>query len=123
MGLYDGGVKRDRKERGKSGGRGVMTLLVTVFAAVIATIFWYTKDNDLKLGFLSLMYWGASLMWLVDAVVEYVEVGTEYFNPEISDMINDLYLGLSVVALGLVIWLVVLLVKDPSGKVRRTLKK
>jgi hypothetical protein len=33
-------------------------------------------------------------------------------------MLNDSYLGLCVVALGVVIWLVVLLVKDPEGKVK-----
>ena len=33
----------------------------------------------------------------------------------IVDMLNDFYLGLSVVALGLVIWLVILLVKDPRN--------
>ena len=36
-------------------------------------------------------------------------------------MINDSYLGLSVVVLGLIIWTVVLLVKDPEGKVRAAL--
>ena len=39
------------------------------------------------------------------------------------NLINDFYLGLSVVALGLVIWLVVLLVKDPQGKVRSVLRQ
>jgi hypothetical protein len=77
----------------------------------------------MKTGVLCLMYWGASLMWLVDAVVEYFELGAEYFTPAASDMLNDAYLGLSVVALGLVIWLVVLLVKDPNGRVRDALTK
>ena len=47
-----------------------MTLLIAVFAAVITTIIWYTNDkrSQLKLGTLALMYWGASLMWMVDAV-------------------------------------------------------
>ncbi len=36
-------------------------------------------------------------------------------------MLNDCYLGLSVVALGLVIWLVILLIKDPKGVVRSAL--
>ena len=76
----------------------------------------------MKLGFLSLMYWGASLMWLVDAVAEYIEIGAEYFTPAPTDMLNDAYLGLSVVALGLVIWLVALLIKDPKGKIRALLK-
>ena len=52
-----------------------MTLLITVFAAAIATILWYNSKADRKLGTLALMYWGASLMWLVDAVVEYIELG------------------------------------------------
>ena len=62
-----------------------MTLLITAFAAVIATI--------------------------------------EFFTPASADMINDSYLGLSVVALGLIIWIVVLLVKDPDGKVRAALSR
>lgn len=101
-----------------------MTLLITVFAAIISTVVWYkNSDSNLKLGTLSLMYWGASLMWLVDAVVEYIEIGAEYFTPEAADMVNDAYLGLSVVALGLVIWLVVVLVKDPDGKIKSLLAK
>ena len=36
-------------------------------------------------------------------------------------MLNDAYLGLSVVALGIVIWLVILIVKDPEGKVKAML--
>ncbi len=99
-----------------------MTLLITVFAAVAATLVWYNTTSDMKLGVLALMYWGASLMWLVDAVAEYIEIGAEYFTPAPSDMLNDAYLGLSVAALGLVIWLVIVLIKDPKGKIRALLK-
>lgn len=100
-----------------------MTLLIAVFAAVITTIIWYTNDkrSQLKLGTLTLMYWGASLMWLVDAVVEYIELGAEYFTPASADMLNDAFLGLSVVAFGLIIWIVILMVKDPLGVVRKTI--
>ena len=99
-----------------------MTLLIAVFAAVITTIIWYTNDrrSQLKLGTLALMYWGASLMWMVDAVVEYIELGAEYFTPASSDMLNDAFLGLSVVAFGLIIWIFILMVKDPLGVVRKT---
>ena len=38
-------------------------------------------------------------------------------------MLNDAYLGFSVVALGLILWLVILLVKDPRGVVKASLKK
>ena len=99
-----------------------MTLLITVFAAVTATLCWYNRKNDnLKLGTLCFMFWGASLMWLIDAVFEYAELQAEYFTPAIEDMVNDAFLGFSVVALALVIWLVVLLVKDPKGSVRAAL--
>lgn len=100
-----------------------MTLLITVFAAITATVVWYVKETDMKLVVLCLMYWGASIMWFVDAVVEYLEIGAEYFTPAAADMLNDSYLGLSVVALGLIIWLVILLIKDPKGKIKKMLLK
>ena len=100
-----------------------MTLLITVFAAVITSILWYNSKVDRKLGTLALLFWGASLMWLLDAVVEYIDMGSEFFEQAPRDMINDAYLGLSVVALGLVIWFVILLVKDPEGKVKAMLAK
>lgn len=101
-----------------------MTLLITVFAAVIVTVKWYkSDDNHMNYAPLIFMYWGASLMWFVDAIFEYVELKAAYFTPEPADMLNDTFLGLSVVALGLVIWLVILLIKDPKGKVVDTLKK
>ena len=102
-----------------------MTLLITVFAAVISTVIWYrgAGRSDLKIGTLCWMYWGASIMWFVDAIFEYAELGAEFFNPAPMDMLNDAYLGFSVVAFALVIWIVILLVKDPKGVVRAALHK
>lgn len=102
-----------------------MTLLITIIAAVISTAIWYTSERARKhnVSLLCFMYWGASLMWLVDAVVEYMEAGAEYFLPAGADMINDGFLGLSVAAFGMVIWLVSLLIKDPDGVVKATLTK
>lgn len=102
-----------------------MTLLTTVFAAVFCTVLWYQKASarELKVGSLCWMFWGASLMWLGDAIFEYAELGAAYFTPAASDMLNDLFLGLSVIALALVIWLVIVLVKDPKGVVRAQLFK
>jgi hypothetical protein len=77
----------------------------------------------MKLGALVFMYWGASIMWLVDAIYEYAELGADYFSPAIKDMVNDTFLGVSVVALALVIWLVRLLILDPKGKLSASLKK
>ena len=102
-----------------------MTLLVTVFAAVICTAIWYKNapESKMQLRILCWLFWGASLMWLVDAIFEYAELKAEYFTPAPADMLNDLFLGLSVVALGLVIWIVILLVKDPRGVLRAKLYK
>lgn len=101
-----------------------MTLLITVFAAIISTVIWYSKsDDNMKTGMLCLMYWGASIMWLVDGIVEYIELGAEYFIPAAADMLNDAFLGLSVVAFGLVIWLAALLIKDPNGKIKQLVMK
>lgn len=102
-----------------------MTLLITLFAAVIATVVWYrhAPQDEWKVSTLCFLYWGASIMWFVDAIFEYAELHAAYFTPSVEDMLNDAFLGLSVVALGLVIWLVVLLVKDPKGALRAVLFK
>lgn len=97
-----------------------MLLLITVSAAVISSLLWYLGDprDPMKLSYLCSMYWGASLMWMVDAVFEYAELGTGYFTPSPDVMLNDAFLGMSVVLLGLLIWLVLVVVKDPKGRIR-----
>ena len=98
-----------------------MTLLLTVFAALISTVIWYTSENAraMKVGILCYMFWGASLMWFVDAIFEYMELRDAYFTPAPADMINDSFLGFSVIALGLLIWMIILLVKDPKHIIKR----
>ena len=102
-----------------------MTLLVTVLAAIAVTVIWYVSERarGLQIGVLCYLYWGASIMWFVDALMEYAELRAAYFTPALEDMANDLFLGLSAIALGLVIWVVRFLVKDPEGVVRQTLRK
>ena len=101
-----------------------MTLLLTVFAAVAATVGWYNrKDDALHLGVLCAMFWGASLMWLADAIFEYAELGADYFAPAAEDMLNDSFLGLSVIALALVVWIAMVLIRDSRGVVRKTLAR
>lgn len=102
-----------------------MTLLTAAIAAIIATIVWYLKDgsNKMQIGTLSLMYWGATLMWLVDAVYEYIELKAAYFTPAPEDMLNDFFLGISVVVLGMIIWLVLFLIKDPDRVLQKKLQR
>ena len=102
-----------------------MTLLITLIAAITVTLIWYTNERARKLntGILCYMFWGASLMWLVDAAVEYFEDGADYFLPSSGDMLNDAFLGLSVVVLALVVWVVCLLVKDPQNRIFKHAEK
>ena len=99
-----------------------MTLLITVIAAIVSTVLWYSlPESKMRIGSLALMYWGAALMWFVDALVEYIEVGAEYFSPAFADAANDAFLGVCVVVFGLMLWLAGVLLKDPSGRIRRAL--
>lgn len=102
-----------------------MTLLITIIAAIVATIVWYTNENrdTYKLGTLSLIFWGASLMWFMDFVFEYAELKADYFVQEFADILNDSLLGVAVVALGLIAWLIILLIKDPKGVFKKKFTK
>lgn len=102
-----------------------MTLLITIIAAIVATVVWYANENrdTYKLGTLSLMYWGASLMWFMDFVAEYSEMRADYFVQEFADILNDALLGVTVVAIGLIAWIVILLIKDPKGVFKKKFTK
>lgn len=102
-----------------------MTLLITLFAAIISTVVWYKNapKSEMQTGILCWIYWGATLMWTVDAVFEYAELGAAFFEPEPGAVLNDTLLGLAAVALGLLIWLIVLLIRDPKGNLRAALFK
>jgi uncharacterized membrane protein len=94
-----------------------MTLIITLLAAVITTIVWYTKlpDNTYRIGVLALTYWAAALMWCVDGIA--CLIGGEPF-VEIADtmaMLDDFILGLVVVVVGLTAWALYLLLKDPRN--------
>lgn len=97
-----------------------MTLLIAVLAAIAASVAWYLDAPGKRWNFsvLCYLYWGASLMWFVDAIFEFAELGAGYFRPSASDMLNDAFLGVSAVTLGLVIWLAILFFKDPKGALR-----
>ena len=94
-----------------------MHLIITLLCAVFSTFLWYKNlpNDKYKISTLCWLFWGASLMWGVDAVFEYKELGAEYFSPSAADMLNDAYLGISCAVLALIIWLADLLIKDPKG--------
>ena len=97
-----------------------MWLIMTALAAVITTAIWYVKapEGKYKLGLLSLIFWGATLMWFVDHVMAYLAEGGEFF--EIN--LDATLLGISVIIFALIIWEIALLVSDPRGVLKRMRK-
>jgi hypothetical protein len=97
-----------------------MWLIMTSLAAIVTTIIWYDKSpkGKYKLGFLSLMFWGATLMWLADHLMAFLTEGGEFF--EIN--LDATLLGISVIIFALLVWLIVLLVSDPKGVIQKALK-
>jgi uncharacterized membrane protein len=98
-----------------------MYFIITAVAAIVSTVIWYVNapNDKYKLSTLCLIFWGATLMWLVDHVMAYMMEGGEFF--EIST--DATLLGVNVVLLGFLIWIIVLLVKDPKGVFTRLLKR
>lgn len=98
-----------------------MWLLITALAALIATALWYAHaPSDIyRFGFLSLMLWGATIMWAVDHVMAFIQEGGSFF--EINADATGL--GFSVLLLALFVWLVVLLVSDPKRVLRTVVKR
>jgi hypothetical protein len=98
-----------------------MWLILTALAAVITTIIWYVKSpgDKYKLGLLSLMFWGATVMWLVDHIMAFASEGGAFF--EISA--DATMLGIAVIVLALMAWAIVLVVSDPKGVLKKVLKK
>jgi peptidoglycan biosynthesis protein MviN/MurJ (putative lipid II flippase) len=98
-----------------------MWLIMTSLAAVITTAIWYIKapEDKYKVGLLSLFFWGATLMWLVDHVMAYLTEGGEFF--EIN--LDATLLGVAVIVFALFVWEIVLLVSDPKGVLKRVLRR
>jgi len=89
-----------------------MFLIITALAAIVATVVWYSQApvDKYKVGLLSLMFWGATMMWFVDHVFAYLTEGGEFFEVNLDATM----LGVCVVIVGLLVWQVILLVSDPK---------
>jgi len=98
-----------------------MWLLITAGAALTASVLWYLiRPRDrYRLGFLCLILWGATLMWLVDHVLAHIQEGGPFF--EFSAEATAL--GLSVLVLGLLIWLARLSASHSRRALRAVFKR
>jgi len=84
-----------------------MWLITTFIAALMATLFWYLLKKKYKLGFLSLMLWGATIMILVDHLLGYE--GGQFLELETEGLIkNGIWLGILMLVPVLIIWLIAL---------------
>lgn len=104
-----------------------MTLLISTLAFIVSMTVYYVseKARTLKVNSLCYMFGGASLMWLVDAVVEFFTalaeaksdgvIWTEAVEEVFTPTVQDAFLGLSVVALAMLVWLAIVAIKDPLG--------
>ena len=95
-----------------------MYFIITAFAAILTTMIWHKLSEDKhQLSTLCFMYWGATLMWLVDHVMAFCMEGGAFF--EIT--MDATLLGITVVVCGFFAWVVMALVKNMTGTPRQKL--
>lgn len=86
-----------------------MWLITTFIAALIATLLWFLLKKKYKLGFLSLMLWGATIMILADHLLGYE--GGKFLEIETDGMIKSgTLLGIVMLAPVFFIWFIVLFI-------------
>lgn len=86
-----------------------MWLLTTLIAALIATLLQFLVPKKYKLGLLSLMLWGATIMIVIDHVLGYE--GGQFLEVETNGMITSgTLLGIVMLVPIICIWLVALII-------------
>ena len=94
-----------------------MWLIILAFAAVIVTPLWYrmAEDDKYLLRLLCLMLWGVTIMVFVDHLLGFLREGGEFLEmtPEAT------VLGFVMLIVALIIWEIVLILKDPKGVIYR----
>jgi len=88
-------------------------LVILALAATITTAIWYSKaENDVHLfRLLTIIFWGATIMVFVDHVMGYLMEGGEFFEMTLDATV----LGIVLLITALIVWEIVLLLKDPKG--------
>jgi uncharacterized membrane protein len=95
-----------------------MWLITTLIAAIGVIILWYVAPKIYKLDLLSLMFWGASFMILVDHLLGYE--GGSFVEMETEGLINNsILLGIVMLIPVFIIWITVLIIKKPKQNVER----
>jgi len=89
-----------------------MWLIILAFAAAIVTPIWYSMAEEDKylLRLLCLILWGATIMVFVDHAMGFLMEGGEFLELTLDATV----LGFAMLTVALVIWEIVLLLKDPK---------
>ena len=86
-----------------------MWLITTFIAALVVTLLWFLLKKKYKLGFLSLMLWGATIMILVDHLLGYE--GGKFLEIETDGMIKSgALLGIAMLIPVFFIWFIALFI-------------
>ena len=87
-------------------------LITTSLAAVVSTLIWYIKSpgDKYKLGLLSLIFWGATVMIFIDHLIGYITERGEFLEMTAEAGI----IGLSLIVTALVIWVIAIVFSDPK---------
>lgn len=90
-----------------------MYFIITALAAIVTTIIWYVNvpEDKYKLSTLCFIYWGATIMWLVDHVMAYFSNGGDF----IEMTLDATLLGITAVFCGFLAWTITILIKVPKG--------
>jgi len=82
-----------------------MWLITTLISSVIATSLWLILRRRYRLGFLSLMLWGATIMILVDHLIGYE--GGQFIERETDGLItNGTLLGVIMLIPVFFVWII-----------------
>jgi hypothetical protein len=95
-----------------------MWLVTTIIAALISTALWALVPKRAKLGFLSLMLWGLTVMVSIDHLLGYE--GGPFFEMETDGIIlNGVVLGILMIVPVLLIWGIALFIEKVKGRSER----
>ncbi|RZN55473.1 MAG: hypothetical protein DSO09_05830 [Candidatus Methanomethylicota archaeon] len=89
-----------------------MWLIILAFAATIVTPIWYSMAENDKylLKYLCLILWGTTIMVFVDHTIGFLTEGGEFIELTLDATI----LGIAMLIVALIIWEIILLIKDPK---------
>jgi len=98
-----------------------MWLITTLISALIATLLWYILKKKYKLGFLSLMLWGAAIMILVDHLLGYE--GGQFLELETAGLVRSgILLGILMLIPVFIIWLAALFIPKLKNQFKKQTK-